>query len=107
MDERTACAQLKRRFEAAGFRIAENQLFDEDGVRFEIDGLDAGSWFSPAFAGELRAPLLRRQRLDRTGGRADDQRIVVPALRRPQRPDSAALEVGHCLLTLSHENRQE
>ena len=42
VEERTACAQLKRRFEAAGFHIEENQLFDEDGVRFEIDGFDAG-----------------------------------------------------------------
>jgi hypothetical protein len=32
---------LKRRFEAAGFHIAENQSFDEDGVRFDIDGFDA------------------------------------------------------------------
>jgi hypothetical protein len=42
VEERAACAQLKRRFEAAGFRIKENQTFDEDGVRFEIDGFDAG-----------------------------------------------------------------
>jgi len=42
VEERAACAQLKQRFEAAGFRIAENQAFDEDGVRFEIDGFDAG-----------------------------------------------------------------
>jgi hypothetical protein len=41
VEERTACAQLKRRFEAAGFRIEENRMFDEDGVRFEIDGFDA------------------------------------------------------------------
>ena len=41
MEERAACAQLKRRFEAAGFRIKENQTFDEDGVWFEIDGFDA------------------------------------------------------------------
>jgi hypothetical protein len=40
VEERTACAQLKQRFEAAGFHIQENQLFDEDGVRFEIDGFD-------------------------------------------------------------------
>ena len=41
MEERAACAQLKRRFEAAGFRIKENQTFDEHGVRFDIDGFDA------------------------------------------------------------------
>ncbi len=41
MDERAACAQLKRRFEAAGFRIKENQTFDEGGIRFDIDGFDA------------------------------------------------------------------
>ncbi|HLY94984.1 MAG TPA: hypothetical protein VKP14_09075, partial [Gaiellaceae bacterium] len=41
MEERAACAHLKRRFEAAGFRIKENQTFDEDGVWFEIDGFDA------------------------------------------------------------------
>jgi hypothetical protein len=41
VEERSACAQLKRRFEAAGFRIKENQTFDEDGVRFDIDGFDA------------------------------------------------------------------
>ena len=41
VEERSACAQLKRRFEAAGFQIKENQRFDEDGVWFEIDGYDA------------------------------------------------------------------
>jgi hypothetical protein len=41
MQERQACALLKARFEAAGLRIAENVMFDEDGVRFEIDGFDA------------------------------------------------------------------
>ncbi|HMG23307.1 MAG TPA: hypothetical protein VK607_18360, partial [Kofleriaceae bacterium] len=41
MEERSACAQLKRRFEAAGFQIKENQTFDEDGVWFEMDGFDA------------------------------------------------------------------
>ena len=41
VEERSACAQLKRRFEAAGFHIEENQTFDEDGVWFEIDGFDA------------------------------------------------------------------
>jgi hypothetical protein len=43
MTERDACALLKARFEAAGYQIAENQPFDEDGVRFEIDGFDAGA----------------------------------------------------------------
>ena len=41
MEERAACALLKQRFEAAGFTIEDNRLFDEDGVRFEIDGFDA------------------------------------------------------------------
>lgn len=41
VEERAACAQLKRRFEAAGFRIKENQTFKEDGVWFEMDGFDA------------------------------------------------------------------
>jgi hypothetical protein len=41
VQERAACAQLKRRFEAAGFRIKEHQTFDEAGVRFDIDGFDA------------------------------------------------------------------
>lgn len=41
MEERQACALLKARFEAAGFRIAENVTFDEDGVRCELDGFDA------------------------------------------------------------------
>src|SRR6185369_10755671 len=41
MTERDACALLKARFEAAGYKIAENQPFDEDGVTFEIDGFDA------------------------------------------------------------------
>lgn len=41
VEERSACAQLKRRFEAAGFHIKENQRFDEDGMWFEIDGFDA------------------------------------------------------------------
>ena len=42
MTERDACALLKARFEKAGFKIAENVPFDEDGVRFEVDGFDAG-----------------------------------------------------------------
>jgi len=41
MTERDACALLKARFEAAGYTIAENQPFDEDGIQFEIDGFDA------------------------------------------------------------------
>jgi hypothetical protein len=41
VEERIACAQLKQRFEAAGFHIKENQPFDEHGVRFDIDGFDA------------------------------------------------------------------
>jgi hypothetical protein len=41
MTEREACALLKSHFEAAGYKIAENQAFDEDGVTFEIDGFDA------------------------------------------------------------------
>src|SRR5580704_14931806 len=41
MQEREACGLLKARFEAAGLRISENVMFDEGGVRFEIDGFDA------------------------------------------------------------------
>src|SRR6266850_1671856 len=41
MDERQACALMKTRFEAAGYRIAENVTFDENDVSFEIDGYDA------------------------------------------------------------------
>ncbi|MBV8756695.1 MAG: hypothetical protein JO257_05460 [Deltaproteobacteria bacterium] len=41
MTEHDACALLKARFEAAGYAIAENQPFDEDGIHFEIDGFDA------------------------------------------------------------------
>jgi hypothetical protein len=40
MEERAACALLKARFEAAGFHIQENRVFDEAGIRFEIDGFD-------------------------------------------------------------------
>jgi hypothetical protein len=40
MEERQACALLKAKFEAAGFHITEHVTFDEDGVRFEIDGFD-------------------------------------------------------------------
>ena len=40
MEETAACALLKARFEAAGYRIEENIDFDEDGVRFELDGFD-------------------------------------------------------------------
>ena len=35
MTEREACALLKSHFEAAGYKIDENQPFDEDGVTFE------------------------------------------------------------------------
>lgn len=41
MEERKAAALLKRRFEAAGFKITENVALVEGGVRFEVDGLDA------------------------------------------------------------------
>ena len=43
MTERDACALLKARFEAAGYTIAENQPFDEDGIAFEVDGFDAAA----------------------------------------------------------------
>src|SRR5260370_39324359 len=41
MEERAACLLLKQRFEAAGFQIEENVTFDEDGLRFEMDGFDS------------------------------------------------------------------
>lgn len=41
MDERKAAALLKKRFEAAGFTIAENVALDEGGLDFEVDGYDA------------------------------------------------------------------
>ena len=40
MDERNACALLKQRFEAAGFKIEENRPFEEEGIAFELDGFD-------------------------------------------------------------------
>lgn len=42
MTESEACALLKARFEKAGYAIAENVAFDEDGIQFDIDGFDAG-----------------------------------------------------------------
>lgn len=41
MEERKASEHLKRRFEQAGFRIAENVDFNEHGLRFDLDGYDA------------------------------------------------------------------
>jgi hypothetical protein len=41
MQESDACAVLKARFEEAGFNIVEHRMFDEDGIRFEMDGFDA------------------------------------------------------------------
>jgi hypothetical protein len=41
MTEKDACALLKARFQKAGYKIAENVMFDEDGVAFEVDGFDA------------------------------------------------------------------
>jgi hypothetical protein len=52
MDERSACAALKQRFEQAGLRIVENVPFDEDGVRFEIDGFDAARRIGYEFISE-------------------------------------------------------
>ena len=43
MQERQACELLKGRFEAAGFKIAENVMFEEDGVRLDLDGYDAAA----------------------------------------------------------------
>jgi hypothetical protein len=43
MEEQKACALLKSRFEAAGFRIAENVFFEEGGVKLDLDGFDAGA----------------------------------------------------------------
>ena len=42
MTEKDACALLKARFQKAGYKIADNVAFDEDGVAFEVDGFDAG-----------------------------------------------------------------
>ncbi len=41
VEERVACAQLKSRFEAAGFRIAENVPFEDSGKYVDLDGYDA------------------------------------------------------------------
>jgi hypothetical protein len=41
MTEKDACALLKARFQKAGYKIAENVAFDEDGVAFDVDGFDA------------------------------------------------------------------
>lgn len=41
MEERKASELLKRRFEAAGFRIAESFDFNAHGLRFDLDGFDA------------------------------------------------------------------
>jgi hypothetical protein len=41
MTEKDACALLKARFQKAGYKIAENVAFDEDGIAFEVDGFDA------------------------------------------------------------------
>jgi hypothetical protein len=41
MTEKDACALLKARFQKAGYKIAENVAFDEDGVTFDVDGFDA------------------------------------------------------------------
>lgn len=43
MEERKACAHLRQRFEAAGFRIEENVDYAEHGLRFDLDGFDAGA----------------------------------------------------------------
>lgn len=40
MTEKEACALLKKRFQKAGYTIAENVAFDEDGIAFEVDGFD-------------------------------------------------------------------
>ncbi len=41
MEERKASELLKRRFEAAGFRITESFDFGAHGLRFDLDGFDA------------------------------------------------------------------
>ncbi|MEO8841959.1 MAG: hypothetical protein ABI591_30025 [Kofleriaceae bacterium] len=41
MTEKAACALLKARFQKAGYKIAENVAFDEDGIAFDVDGFDA------------------------------------------------------------------
>lgn len=43
MEERKACAHLRQRFEAAGFRITENVDYAEHGLRFDLDGFDAAA----------------------------------------------------------------
>ncbi len=43
MTEEAGCALLKSRFEAAGYAIAQRYLFDEEGVRVELDGFDPGA----------------------------------------------------------------
>lgn len=43
MEERKASERLKQRFEQAGFRIAESVDFNEHGLRFDLDGFDAGA----------------------------------------------------------------
>jgi hypothetical protein len=94
MTEREACALLKSRFEAAGYKIAENQPFDEDGVTFEIDGFDASARVGYEYIteeagdswdvdGRVVEALAKRRK-------AGDLRILV--IDEAAAPEAAALE---------------
>jgi hypothetical protein len=94
MQERVACAQLKARFEAAGFHIAENVMFDEDGVRFEIDGFDAearvGYEYVTDEAGDSWDVDATVQ--DALAARRDKGELFVLVVTETEAPDAAALD---------------
>ena len=94
MQERVACAQLKARFEAAGFHIAENVMFDEDGVRFEIDGFDAdarvGYEYVTDEAGDSWDVDAAVQ--EALAARRDKGELFVLVVTEADAPDAAALD---------------
>jgi hypothetical protein len=95
MTERDACAHLKQRFEAAGYAIAENFAFDEDGVTFSMDGFDADKRVGYEFVSEeagdgwdvddsVKATLAERM---------DDGDLFVLVIDEGEVADQAALDV--------------
>jgi hypothetical protein len=94
MTEPDACARLKQRFEAAGFKIAEKHPFDEDGVTFEMDGFDAEKRVGYEFVSvEFGDSWDVDENVKATlAARMDDDELYILVIEEADAPDAAALD---------------
>jgi hypothetical protein len=93
MTEQSACALLKARFEKAGYAIAENVAFDEDGVAFEVDGFDAAKRVGYEYITDEAGDSwdVDNEVIAKLAARRDAGELFILVVGEAEAPDAAAL----------------